>query len=542
MAFTQGSRVYVAHSTTSDTTWSAPFLVPVPDNTVTSDDIAGLLAFNGRIGVMWSDQGNDVMRFAVHADSAADATWTVENALSGPNLADDHLNLKSLTGDSQGRIFASVKTSRGDAGEPSTDPSVVVLQRTSSGVWSNGVASRVGDKLTRPQIALDTTNSRLYVLMSTESGGSVYYKSTPLGSLSFPTGKGARSSPGPARGSTTSAPRSRRSTQPRASWRSPATNTPCGTTTPSCRSDRLRRPTRLLRRCPRTCPDPRPPVRSELSWSASSDDVGVASYRVYRNGAQVGTPTGTTFTDSGLAPSTTYSYTVAAVDAAGNASAPSAPAASVTTLAGPGTPPPASGVTFVGAATARGATASTAVAAPTGATTGDLLVATVSVRGAPTIATPSGWTLVRTDTNSTTMRQAVFVKAATTSNASTWTLGSAKDNVVQVVAYRGVDLSNPVVGSAGAISTTAAITSPAVTSVSGSRVLTFAGIARTATLAPAAPLTERSEITNASAARYKVTADSADTTTGGTTVGPFTTTASGSAGGIGQTVALRPGA
>ena len=48
----------------------------------------------------------------------------------------------------------------------------------------------MGDKLTRPQLALDSTNRRLYVLMATESGGSVYYKTAPLGSLSFPVGKG----------------------------------------------------------------------------------------------------------------------------------------------------------------------------------------------------------------------------------------------------------------------------------------------------------------------------------------------------------------
>ena len=188
VAYTQGSRVYVAHSTTSDTTWSAPFLVPVQDNTVSSDDIAGIIAFAGKVGVMYSDQGNAVMRFAVHPDSAAPASgWTMESALSGAGMADDHLNLKSLQGDTSGRIFAAVKTSR----TGSSDPSIVVLQRSSTGAWSNATAARVSDRLTRPQIALDSTNSRLYLLMSTESGGTVYYKSSSLSALSFPTGTGA---------------------------------------------------------------------------------------------------------------------------------------------------------------------------------------------------------------------------------------------------------------------------------------------------------------------------------------------------------------
>ena len=52
-----------------------------------------------------------------------------------------------------------------------------------------------------------------------------------------------------------------------------------------------------------------------LAWSASTDDVGVAGYRIYRDGIKIGAPAGTSFTDSGLAPGTTYSYCVRAVDA-----------------------------------------------------------------------------------------------------------------------------------------------------------------------------------------------------------------------------------
>lgn len=62
---------------------------------------------------------------------------------------------------------------------------------------------------------------------------------------------------------------------------------------------------------------------ASLSWSPSTDNVGVTGYRVYRNGTQVGTSTGTTFTDTGLSASTHYTYTVAAFDAAGNVSSQS---------------------------------------------------------------------------------------------------------------------------------------------------------------------------------------------------------------------------
>ena len=68
-----------------------------------------------------------------------------------------------------------------------------------------------------------------------------------------------------------------------------------------------------------------------LSWSASTDNVGVTGYIVTRNGVQIATPTATTFADSGRTPATSYAYTVAARDAAGNRS--TAASASVTTPA-----------------------------------------------------------------------------------------------------------------------------------------------------------------------------------------------------------------
>nr|BFE57553.1 hypothetical protein GCM10020063_020790 [Dactylosporangium thailandense] len=60
-----------------------------------------------------------------------------------------------------------------------------------------------------------------------------------------------------------------------------------------------------------------------LSWNASTDNVGVAGYKVLRGGTQVGTATTTSYTDSGLNASTAYTYTVRAYDAAGNTSADS---------------------------------------------------------------------------------------------------------------------------------------------------------------------------------------------------------------------------
>ncbi len=60
-----------------------------------------------------------------------------------------------------------------------------------------------------------------------------------------------------------------------------------------------------------------------LAWSPSTDDVGVTGYDVYSGATRVTTSTATAATVSGLAPSTTYTFTVRARDAAGNTSTPS---------------------------------------------------------------------------------------------------------------------------------------------------------------------------------------------------------------------------
>ncbi len=57
-----------------------------------------------------------------------------------------------------------------------------------------------------------------------------------------------------------------------------------------------------------------------LAWGASTDNVAVTGYRILRNGAYLTTVTSTSFNDSGLPASTTYSYSVSALDSAGNQS------------------------------------------------------------------------------------------------------------------------------------------------------------------------------------------------------------------------------
>ena len=60
--------------------------------------------------------------------------------------------------------------------------------------------------------------------------------------------------------------------------------------------------------------------QADLNWTASSDNVGVTGYGIYRNGIQIGTSAGTSYSDGTLQPNMGYSYYVVAFDAANHVS------------------------------------------------------------------------------------------------------------------------------------------------------------------------------------------------------------------------------
>ena len=74
-----------------------------------------------------------------------------------------------------------------------------------------------------------------------------------------------------------------------------------------------------------------------LAWTASTDDVGVAGYRVYDGSTLVASPTNTNVAITGLTCGTPHSFTVVAFDAAGNVSSPSSALPVSTAACGGGT-------------------------------------------------------------------------------------------------------------------------------------------------------------------------------------------------------------
>lgn len=183
VTYVESRKVMVNRSLSSDTDWGVPFQLPssATAGSVSSDDISSIIAWQGKVGVLWSNQSSDKFYFAVHNDSAADTVWQPEEiAMQGSSMSDDHIYLQS---DTSGRIFAAVKTSG--------NPLQLMLVRQTNGSWANYPFGTSTDSHTRPILVVDSGNNRVhYFATSGQSGGAIYYKSSSTTNPGFPSGKG----------------------------------------------------------------------------------------------------------------------------------------------------------------------------------------------------------------------------------------------------------------------------------------------------------------------------------------------------------------
>jgi PKD repeat protein len=183
----QGGQVWVnatlCNPICNDASWGTPFAIS--PTAVATDDISSVIAFGGnKVGVMWSNQNAAADYFAVHTDNQPDNAWAIETAISGPRIADDHINLKT---DSSGRVYAAIKTSKNSSAEPLN----MLLVRQAAGGWSSHVFGTVRDNHTRPIVELDEEHGVIHMYATDSgSGGSIMEKTALFGSISFAPGKG----------------------------------------------------------------------------------------------------------------------------------------------------------------------------------------------------------------------------------------------------------------------------------------------------------------------------------------------------------------
>jgi chitodextrinase len=217
-----------------------------------------------------------------------------------------------------------------------------------------------------------------------------------------------------------------------------------------------------------------------LAWSASTDNVAVAGYRIFRNGSQVGTTTATSYADTGLLASTTYAYTVEAYDSSNNVSAQSQQL-TVTTLPAAATPP--SMIQVNQNQISSGASTSVAFKVPTQA--GNTIVAYVIWNNAGSVALTDsrGDTFVNVGTPvswGSGYSAQVFYASNIAGGADTVTASFRTSvtsfGVVYVHEYAGISAVNPVDVTASASGSSSSLNSGPATTTSANDLVFGAGV------------------------------------------------------------------
>ncbi len=189
---------------------------------------------------------------------------------------------------------------------------------------------------------------------------------------------------------------------------------------------------------------------ASLSWSGST---GATSYAVLRNGVQVATTGGTAYTDSGLSASTSYIYSVRAVNSAGS----SAPSGTVSVTTKAATTTTTTTVAFRAASTGTGNGTAATVTLPAQIQPGDTMVLFISTNtGVAPSATAPGWTKAG-ERLLDDLRTVVWTRAAGATDASSALsvpLPSMAKYDLTLVAYSGANGARPLSVVAGAAEVT----------------------------------------------------------------------------------------
>ncbi|MGH9400513.1 MAG: choice-of-anchor D domain-containing protein [Terriglobia bacterium] len=244
-----------------------------------------------------------------------------------------------------------------------------------------------------------------------------------------------------------------------------------------------------------------------LSWTASKSSVGLANYLVERcqgtgctNFAQIATPAGITYNDTGLASNTNYSYRVRATDAAGNMS-PYSNVASAATQ-----PVVTSTINYVQGNYATPQAAETTVTVPFTAAqaAGDLNVVVVgwndSTSAVSKVADKSGnaYTLaVGPTVIDGSLSQSIYyarsiAPAAAGANAVTVTFSTAAAYPdIRILEYSGADPNNPVDVTAASSGSSATSSSGSATTTSPTDLIFGANIVTSLTSGPGSNFAQR---------------------------------------------------
>jgi hypothetical protein len=185
----------VSHSVRDPHDWVKPYRPFVTGTQVAADQV-GMVAVQGEVLLLWSNQKDDAIYASFHRDGRPDDEWAESTAvLQSLRIADDHVNIKALP---DGRVFAAVKTSLDTIPSPQSGWDQILLLARKDGQWTSSQVGQIRDKHTRPILVLDTADSAALVFATAPFiGGDIVMKAAPFANLRFPVGVGVEAITGP---------------------------------------------------------------------------------------------------------------------------------------------------------------------------------------------------------------------------------------------------------------------------------------------------------------------------------------------------------
>ncbi|UCH66204.1 MAG: LamG domain-containing protein, partial [Ignavibacterium sp.] len=180
-------RIVVRWSDSPYSSWNGPHIL---ESNVKKDDICAVTAFDGKIGVIWSNQNTRRYGFKYHTDGNAATSWSSDevpasqsaNDEVGIGMADDHLNIAA---GSDGTLYIATKTGYNTVGYTNLS----LLVRRPAGTWDDlyEIEELALTEGTRPIVLLSEFLGLITVVYVEDVGGDdIVYKESKLSLISFP--------------------------------------------------------------------------------------------------------------------------------------------------------------------------------------------------------------------------------------------------------------------------------------------------------------------------------------------------------------------
>jgi hypothetical protein len=180
--YPSGRDVHVIWSTSVDhRTWDTTGLILATGIDELTNEAATLAHFDGKIGVVWSNQALGEVGFRFHRDADPVTTWSPKELIDCcqgvGGVADDHLSLRAAP---DGRLFLAAKDSIGNG-------QIHLYIRSLTGSWGpkTPVTSDPTAQPTRSNLVLDVENNHAYLFWHNSTTKSVYVARTDMSGSTF---------------------------------------------------------------------------------------------------------------------------------------------------------------------------------------------------------------------------------------------------------------------------------------------------------------------------------------------------------------------